>query len=310
MFAAAEQGLEDGTLLFEPQGPVVLRNAALTVTYEESRDYRLDPAGRHIVRTETSRIPAMREGEISGATAAVIQQHLTVVSYVHGGDPWTGFVPPNCCAQLPRVSDRLHQRQPVSLCVLGDSIAEGYDATGFHRMPPECPPFWRLAGRALEARFGAPVELNNYAVAGSTSENGRWVAAEAAARAPDLVMIAFGMNDACYAEADEFTTHIADIIDRVRRVSGESEFLLVSPMRPTPACTWVSQERFGQYRDALSRLTGSGVALADVTRLWDAVLARKRPRDLSGNGSNHPNDFGHRLYAHAILATMGCDVWT
>jgi len=28
---------------------------------------------------------------------------------------------------------------------------------------------------------------------------------------------------------------------------------------------------------------------------------RKTHHDLTGNGINHPNDFGHRLYAQVIL---------
>ena len=34
------------------------------------------------------------------------------------------------------------------------------------------------------------------------------------------------------------------------------------------------------------------------------LLARKSDFDLTGNGLNHPNDFGHRLYAQMILALL------
>jgi hypothetical protein len=63
--------------------------------------------------------------------------------------------------------------------------------------------------------------------------------------------------------------------------------------------------RFDHYRAALAELTGDGVVLADVTRLWSELIARKDPHDLSGNGLNHPNDFGHRMYAQTILASIG-----
>jgi hypothetical protein len=61
---------------------------------------------------------------------------------------------------------------------------------------------------------------------------------------------------------------------------------------------------FPLYREALASLTGPGVALADVTSLWQEMLRRKREVDLTGNGVNHPNDFGHRVYAQAILALL------
>ena len=61
---------------------------------------------------------------------------------------------------------------------------------------------------------------------------------------------------------------------------------------------------FPQYRDALASLCGKGVALADVTSLWTDLLNRKRYYDVTGNGVNHTNDFGHRLYAQVILGLL------
>ena len=34
------------------------------------------------------------------------------------------------------------------------------------------------------------------------------------------------------------------------------------------------------------------------------VINNKHDLDLTGNGLNHPNDFGHRLYAQTILALL------
>lgn len=55
----------------------------------------------------------------------------------------------------------------------------------------------------------------------------------------------------------------------------------------------------------------AGAATADAPLLFEAdeirdvrmmdLLRRKRYLDLSGNGLNHPNDFGHRLYAQVLL---------
>ena len=45
-------------------------------------------------------------------------------------------------------------------------------------------------------------------------------------------------------------------------------------------------------------------SLADMTALWQDLLMRKHDVDLTGNGVNHPNDFGHRLYAQVILALL------
>ena len=80
--------------------------------------------------------------------------------------------------------------------------------------------------------------------------------------------------------------------------------MLVSPMVPTLECTWVVRSRFDEYRQALATLSGPGIAVADVTRIWHDMIVRKDARELSGNWLNHPNDFGHRVYAQAILALL------
>jgi hypothetical protein len=58
-------------------------------------------------------------------------------------------------------------------------------------------------------------------------------------------------------------------------------------------------------RYALLAMATPGVAVADVTTPWLKLLETKAFADVSGNNVNHPNDFGHRLYAHTILALFG-----
>ena len=112
------------------------------------------------------------------------------------------------------------------------------------------------------------------------------------------------MNDAGYAEPSDFAANIETIMTAVRTASRDAEFVLVSPMLPNPRWPYPVMARFFGYRDALATLCGEGAALADVTRMWTDLLARKSVHDLTGNGINHPNDFGHRVYAQVILALL------
>jgi deoxyinosine 3'endonuclease (endonuclease V) len=41
-----------------------------------------------------------------------------------------------------------------------------------------------------------------------------------------------------------------------------------------------------------------------VTSVWEGLLKRKKHLDVTGNGVNHPNDFGHRLYAQVLAALL------
>jgi hypothetical protein len=44
---------------------------------------------------------------------------------------------------------------------------------------------------------------------------------------------------------------------------------------------------------------------ADVTSAREVMLGSKHDLNLTGNGPNRPNDFGHRPYAQSILTVPG-----
>ena len=69
---------------------------------------------------------------------------------------------------------------------------------------------------------------------------------------------------------------------------------------------WVHTPRamFAAYRDELKKLVGPHADLADLIEVWSILLEHKHDLDLTGNGLNHPNDFGHRLYAQAVLECL------
>jgi lysophospholipase L1-like esterase len=124
-----------------------------------------------------------------------------------------------------------------------------------------------------------------------------------AEKKPDLVIIAFGMNDASgrVAPAD-FKGNIQKIMDAIKAAHPPVSFIVVSTMLGNGEWKHAVPELYPQYRDALMPLQGPGVAVADLTSFWSVFLERKRFDDLTGNGVNHPNDFGHRVYAQVLLS--------
>jgi lysophospholipase L1-like esterase len=293
-------------LLFQPDTIVSVTNAAADVRYVEGDDYYVDRHAARIIRVPGSRMPWTTREAVASADGQLTHGRTVAVTYSHASGQWRGFVPANAGTELPRTTRRLQQREPLTICVTGDSISEGYDASAFHALPPFQPPFAALAASALQQSTSADVRLHNFGTAGWTTRDALWDTERITAVNPDLVVVAFGMNDASYAEADEYGGNVSRLVAAVRADVAHAEFILVAPMLPTPECDWVVHARFAQYRDVLAQMSGEGVALADVTTLWTDLLARKDPHDLSGNGWNHPNDFGHRIYAQTILAVMGC----
>lgn len=310
-------------LLYPPAGPVSLTTSDGAVTFVAGRDYVVDADLAVITLTPGSPVPFVTTDQLYPAAPCgdgfmhvrgdasrfmlwaeddTFHRLQTAVSYAHTGQvrAGAGVASPN----LPRTMVRLRAAQPLTLAVTGDSISEGYNASGFLGVAPWQPPYASLVAADLERRYRGSVTLHNLAVAGSTSSDGWGLARDVAATQPHLVLVAFGMNDAGYMEAAEYQANIQAIITTIRHAAPDTEFVLVASMEPHPDWHYTSLGRFAAYRDALAGLCGPGIALADVYRCWIDVMGRKGAPSLTGNGINHPNDFGHRLYAEEILTLL------
>lgn len=80
--------------------------------------------------------------------------------------------------------------------------------------------------------------------------------------------------------------------------------ILVSTMIGNREWVHTPREMFDQYREVLLEFSGEGIAVADLTSVWGCLLQRKHDYDLTGNGLNHPNDCGNRLYSQVILSLL------
>lgn len=313
-------------LLVPPSGPVSIGSATGEVDYIETVDYVLDRASGLVTRTPGSRIPITTAAElhpsldpdgsgfmhvrddpavfVMAAEDDTFHRRQVSVSYSFDRAHWRGYAPLFVGAGVPRTIARLRGGETLTMCLLGDSISEGYNASSFIGVPPYQPAYGDLVVAGLQREYGALVTFHNFATAGWTSDDGLGAIDEVAAEQPDLVLVAFGMNDAGYADPADYAANLRAIVGGIRREAPQAELVLVSSMLPNPVWHYPQVDRFAGYRLALADLCGPGVILADVTRLWAEVMARKTPYDLTGNGINHPNDFGHRLYAHTILSLL------
>jgi lysophospholipase L1-like esterase len=163
-----------------------------------------------------------------------------------------------------------------------------------------------LVAAGLEERFGVKVAAKNLSVSGMDSAWGREQVGAVVTERPDLVLLAFGMNDASGRRTpEEFASITGEIRDRIRKERPGCSVIVISPMTANPEWSHSAPELYPAYAAALGKLAGAGTAAADVTAVWTAVAARKTYLSLTGNGLNHPNDFGHRLYADVVLAVIG-----
>ncbi|MDB5337924.1 MAG: GDSL-like Lipase/Acylhydrolase [Planctomycetaceae bacterium] len=226
------------------------------------------------------------------------------VSYRHKPAKWSGAVPRLAQKLLPKTFALLRAGKPLTLGVSGDSISAGGDASGVANVPPFMPAYPELVAAQLQAGYGGEISLKNRAVGGWSIANGVGDLDKLLAEKPQLIVMAYGMNDVGRRDPEWFKGQAKTFIDRVRAADPNIELILVAPMLGHSEWVHTPREMFFKYRDVLAAFEGPGIALADVSSVWETLLKSKHDLDLTGNGLNHPNDFGHRLYAQTILGLL------
>lgn len=319
----AKTGETRAALLFPIKEVLAVRNSAGDVTYEQGRDFVWKPGAREIVLPAGSRIPARTpeelrrpaksqkyelthrdgNGEIFFGGQLEYAAMQTCITYRHDPGLWKHSVPKFDPKMLPRSVARLVNRQSLSIVTLGDSISAGANASAQYNAPPFQPAYPELLRRQLAERFRGQVDMKNLAVGGTDTAWGLKQVDKVVEAQPNLVILAFGMNDAASRSAQDYQANTKSTIAAIRQKLPECEFILVASMLGNRNWIRLKHEVFPEYRDALRELVEPGVAFADLTSIWSGFLELKQDWDQTGNGVNHPNDFGHRVYAQ-VLATL------
>lgn len=315
-------------LLNVPSRFISLRNSFLDTIYEEGKDFTI--SDDLIYLTKGSRAAYVTDHDFytaepgKGAARSASRDSFLMlqpknrrcmhelqlaVTYLHNTESFADYTAPVFASEfLPATISKLTQGKSLKIVLYGDSIAAGANSSGFDRLPPFLPTWSSLLEARLRLEYKrSDINVNNPSQGGKSSDWGRDNAKELAAKqVPDLVIIAFGMGDAHTINnfEPEFTkANISSIIDDVRALSPEAEFILVTPMMANPEAKGFSG-RQAEYTAAMFELQGKGVAVADVNSIHKIILDKKGFLSIGGNNANHPNDFVVRLYAQVVLSLI------
>lgn len=314
-------------LLFTPLRLLSLQSATGVVRYIEGQDYVLDQKSKTLFLPQGSRIPFKTDAELHPPKKSLHSMNnaedskrdllwsegrffhdLQVeATYTHKSDEWElrkGYVPVYAGSILPLTTRKLREKKPLHIVMLGDSISAGYNASGFIKAPPLMPPYPELVRRNLQQRFGAPVDLTNLSVAGKVTTWGLQQSDAVIAAKPDLVVLAFGMNDSGGITPELYVANISKQISQIKASLPDVEFIVVASSLPNPEWQSGRGAMLKKYQAKLKEMSGPGIAVADMTAVWTELLASKKYVEITGNGLNHPNDFGHRLYAQVVLGLL------
>ena len=329
-----ESGLFKGTqpvrLLYPAEKILKLYNPTLEVTYTQNVHFTHTPGSDLIYPVPGSGIcgigesdifpdpadaapyPALNANAVTGGpdgkylifdNGTFFARHQFNVDYTAAAGSCFLELPPPVYGSVERFTAGLKSGRTMHLNLVGDSISEGFNSSEFVKCPPWAPPYLNILAQSLKKRFKTHVHARNSAISGTCSEEAfkieeRWLTMPC-----DLLIIAYGMNDMFGKTAEEYAVQIKKIMDAKKSVHPETEFILVSSMTRNPIWHTPCDELARSFADELKKLSGPGCAVADVHSFWCKLLEKKDFYDLTGNGVNHPNDYGHRVY-HAVLETL------
>ena len=285
-----------------------LTNAPDSITYQEGKDYAIDYQAGTIRRTSTSRIPDFSTNMLYGKEdfdhskfpGYGNKPFFVYLDYRH--DKATNWQPQSPQTKLlTNTVQKLRNGNQLKLVAFGDSITAGGEASQTNLI------YWQRWANFLQQKYPkANIEAINGATGGDNTRNGlERLNTKVLSQHPDLVVLAFGMNDHNIqpfgVPLEEFKKNLGTIIDLIRSDSnGKADIILVSAFPPNPQWHF-GTHRMEQYAQATEAVAQEKqCAFADVYNHWIALTERKKPEDLLANNINHPNDFGHWIYFEVL----------
>jgi len=236
------------------------------------------------------------------------------VSYTHS-DAWNDYVPEQRSNEIPNAASVIENGGSMNVVFYGDSICGGANSSSNRDVYPYAEYWNEMIVSKLTKDYGCSINATYASVGGSTASGMvQYINSKVTSKAPDLVFLEFGANDAMNASQDddysasrlksEYKNAIKSMIEEVRAYYPNCEFVLVAPFYCNIYCHYMSY--FEACRDALDELAASysGITVADITAMHKSLLEYKDYLDFSGDNMCHPNDFMARIYAQVCLEAI------
>ena len=303
-------GTNASRLAFMPSSshPLSVRNTYLdlpgTIHYKSGIDYAFDTETGEISRTPQSRIPDFASNPIYGKNKFGLndfpgmtnQPYFTFIDYtLRKKAEWPQQ--PTQISLLPRTQKKLRSGEKITIIAFGDSITAGSEASD------KSLSYWERWLQLLRNKYpGAIIASVNSGIGGTATYSALpLLETNVLKHNPDLVLIAFGMNDHNIGEVPpaKFEKDLRKMIDLIRTKT-EAEIILLSTFPPNPK--WANGSHQMENFAAATELVAieKHCAFVDIYHNWLALAERKKPEDLLANNVNNPNEFGHWIYFQVL----------
>lgn len=313
-------------LLFKPDKIENVSRADGSQTFKEGLDYRIHPDGR-MTLTDNSSIPvltyygkAIVKGTYGFADAKgrpfyspggtlKHKDYDIVVTYSYSEGSLDQMMQGAWHPSLTSALEKLKAKNPLNVTFFGDSITFGAQASS---LAPGCHPFAPAYPmqviNSLKSTYGySEIQYANPSVGGKTSAWGLEQIKQVLITKPDLVVLAFGMNDSSgKVPTQTYKSNIEGMMKALRAANPKVSIILVAEFSPNPEWPAANYPLRAKNRDALEQLHKQyeNTALVDVGMVSRRIVEKKKFQDISGNNLNHPNDFLNAFYTDLVLKVL------
>jgi len=208
---------------------------------------------------------------------------------------------------------------PVLIVAMGDSVTQGVME---HRLLSGNQVYHRVLQEKLEFFF--PTTTFSTINAGASGESallgGKRLERDVLRHDPDLVILAFGLNDSLGGAGgrSSFSTALRDMVRRIRESTQAVVLLMTPPMMAKNQSFRIHRDHaqigqriiaaqcdgsLGSYAETIREIAlDTDSVLVDVHLAWSRLAERRVDTDLwLSNGLNHPDSRGHQLAADLIF---------
>lgn len=326
LFTSINGSVPEGALMTKPVKILKASNLDGKIQYKEGVDFEVIPGTAKVRLLKKSKIPYFTEdmlyppkGKPRGIPGKVnsdrnmfwcrdsFQPSYQIrFTYTHNDKELPR--PGEILGKMPKTFEKIRNGKPIVFAVYGDSISQGYNASKFMKFAPFEPMHYERFAAYLEKKTGAAVKWYNRSQGGRTAgwANLNLEKLFADVPAPDFIFVAWGMNDiTAKLPVETFVKYLRKQMDLFKAKYPETEFVVMTTMYANKEWSLTNIPEFEVYRKEVLKLADdNGILIVDQTKIWEELLKRKDFMSLSGNGLNHPNDFGHRVYADVMINTF------
>ena len=312
VYASADYPSEK--LLFKPTNSVLMFNQTTGVLYQSVKDFNYDkgaisfPAGTSVPLAPAGFSKPEKEDKSFNVKVTTEYQGYQIPASYKKNESLNLKIFGN----VADLRSFIKKSSDLKITFFGDSITFGANATDIYSAPNQ-PPYVGLVSAYMSMIKGGSYAWYNPSVPGWNSSNAVYDDTNRMLKLnSSIYVLAFGVNDSNDVKPELFIENIDKLIKSIKSKNKDARIVLMSPSRPNPEWILPNKEFFEGYSRGLKSLSEKydNTTFINVTDAWNQILKRKNIWAITGNGVNHPNDFGHRVIAEALLtALLGKDFY-